>query len=188
MPPTIFGSFRIKACAIGVVTTSRFVAHRVANQVGNAEKVKLLRYMALLIDVYKLSKPFRSERKLPRRDELKTILVDLPEALLEGVRRKFTVAGSMSKQMSDSLIMHLCAMALMVDNCELDIWDLKEDLMLETKQMMQYFMEVGAKMKILPEEKRKKMGLDKVGAAQHRIAKLVLPLVFPKVSVGRRAK
>ncbi|KAE9374433.1 hypothetical protein N431DRAFT_437864 [Stipitochalara longipes BDJ] len=171
-----------------VQTTSRFVARRMQTHVENPEKLKLLRYMLLLIDIYNASKPGRFGRGLPRREDLKKVLGDIPEAVLEGVKRKFTEAGIMNRQMSDSMIMYLCALAMMVDSAEVDIWDLKEDLKLETKEMSLYFTEIGAKIAPLGEAERKRMRLEKAAAAQHRVAKLRGPLKYPQVSQGRSRK
>jgi DNA-directed RNA polymerase I subunit RPA49 len=171
-----------------VRTSSRFVARRVQNQASNTEKLKLLRYMLLLLDFYNNSSPIRGGRKLPKREDLKKILGDVPEAVLEGVKRKFSQGGTMNKAMANSLIMHLCALACMVDNCEVDTWDLKEDLKLETKEMSLYFHEVGAKITTLGDAERKRLGLEKAAAAQHRVAKLKVPLDFPKTPQGKKRR
>ena len=171
-----------------ITTSSRFVARRLQMHAQNPEKLKILRYMLLLIDFYNASSGGKFGRRLPKRDDLKKILGDMPEAALEGVKRKFTNAGIMNKQMSDSLIMHLCAMAFMVDGADVDTWDLKEDLKLETKQITIYFTQIGAKIASLGEVERKKLGLEKAAAAQRRVAKLKAPLTYPKVSVGRRMR
>lgn len=77
-------------------------------------------------------------------------------------------------------------MACLVDNYDVETFDLQEDLKLETKVMSQYFSEIGAK--IVPLGAAEARKLDKVSAAQRKIAKLRLPLVFPKVSFGRASK
>jgi len=171
-----------------VQTSSRFVARRMHAHVENHEKLKLLRYMLLLIEFYNASKPARFGRMLPRREDLKKFLGDMPEAVLEGVKRKFTEGGVMSRQMSDSMLMYLCALAMMVDSAEVDMWDLKEDLKLETKEMSVYFTEIGAKIAPLGEAERRKRGLEKAAAAQHKVAKLRAPLKYPQVSQGRARK
>ena len=171
-----------------IQTSSRFVARRMQAHFKNPEKLKLLRYMLLLIDLYNASKPGRHGRTLPRREDLKKVLGDMPEAVLEGVKRKFTEGGQMSKQMTDSMFMYLCALAMMVDSAEVDIWDLKDDLKLETREMSVYFMQIGAKIVPLGEAERRKKGLEKVAAAQHKVAKLRAPLKYPQVSQGRARK
>lgn len=169
-----------------VRTNSRFVARRMYNHVDNPEKLKLLRYILLLMDLYNSCRPGRFGRTLPKREELKKILGDMPEAVLEGVKRKFTNAGTMPRQMSDSLIMYVCALALMVDNTEVEMWDLKEDLKMETKEMSLYFTEIGCRIAPLGEAERKRLRLEKAAAAQRKVAKLRTPLTYPKVSQGRR--
>lgn len=170
-----------------VFVNSRHVAERIVNAaMHGVEKLKLLRYMLLLIEFYNACQPTRGGRKLPRRDETKKILGDMPEAVLEGIKRKFSDAGVMSKFKVDLLITHLCALALLVDNYEVDMYNLKEDLKLETKPMEQYFREIGAKSSALSQVMAKSKNLDKVQAAQRKMAKLKLPLDFPKVGFGRR--
>jgi len=171
-----------------IVTNSRFVAHRIQNFVSNAEKLKLLRFMLLLLDFYNASRSGRGGRTMPKREDLKKILGDMPEAVLEGVKRRFSEGGTMPKFKVDSLIMHLCALACVVDNFEVNTWDLKEDLKLETKEIAQYFHEIGAKITGLSDVERKRLGLEKAAAAQRKVAKLKIPLDFPKVSQGRKRK
>ena len=167
---------------------SQFVVNRIHGVTMNIEKMKVLRYMLLLLEVYMGSKPNRSGRNLPKREEMKSFLGDMPEAVIESVKRKFSEAGTMSKFKVDFMITHLCAMACVVDNYEVNMWDLKEDLKLETSKMAQYFHEIGAKIRTLPEAEKKRLNLDKAQASQHKVAKLKLPLDFPKVPVGRRAR
>ncbi|KAE8446108.1 hypothetical protein EG329_012479 [Mollisiaceae sp. DMI_Dod_QoI] len=168
---------------------SQFVAYRLQRGRGSdLEKLRIMRYMLLLLEVYNTATTVRGLKKLPNRETLKNLpgSGDMPEAVFEGVRRKFTEGGLMTKYLSDLLITHLCAMACLVDNFEVDMWDLKEDLKLEMKPMSQYFNEIGAKIGILGEAERKRMGLERAAAAQRKVAKLKLPLDFPKVSFGRR--
>ena len=165
---------------------SQYVARRIANAASSVEKLKLLRYMLLLLELYNSSRLVRGVRILPKRDDLKRILDEIPEVVMEGVRRKFADAGSMSKFQQDLMITHLCALAFLVDNFELDTWDLKEDLKLETKEMAQYFHEIGAKISAFSAVEGKKMGLERAAIAQRKIAKLKLPLDFPRVAFGRK--
>ncbi|TVY86384.1 DNA-directed RNA polymerase I subunit [Lachnellula willkommii] len=175
-----------------VVTNSRFVSHRVAKVATNVEKLKILRYMLLALEILRVSKPGKGRDNrsflLPRRDELKTLIGDMPEAVLQSFTRKFSDSGAISKFKFDLLITHLCAMACLVDNYEVDVWDLKEDLRLEIKPMAQYFNEIGCKIANFPEAERKRLEMDKAAAAQRRIAKLKLPLSFPKAAFARARK
>jgi DNA-directed RNA polymerase I subunit RPA49 len=172
-----------------IIVNSRYVAHRIQSAGSNIEKLKILRYMLLLIDFLNIAKPARGgARALPKRDSMKTAMGGIPEVLVEGVKRKFADGGFIPKFKSDLLITHLCAMACLVDNYEVDMFDLQEDLRLETKDMAQYFREIGAKVGALSEAQRKVLKLEKAAAAQRRVAKLKLPLDFPKVAFGRRAR
>lgn len=125
-----------------VLLPSRFVANRMQNHGANVEKLKILRYMLLLIEILNACKSNRGVRNLPRRDELKKLLGDTPEAVLESIKRKFTEGTSITKFGADLIITHLCALACLVDNFEVDTFDLKEDLKLENKEMSQYFNEI----------------------------------------------
>ncbi|KUJ19884.1 RNA polymerase I associated factor, A49-like protein [Mollisia scopiformis] len=170
-----------------IVISSSYVANRIGRtKYDNIEKLKILRYMLLLIDVYNNCTIMRGQRKLPNPRTLREVIGDMPEAVLEGVKRNFTEGGLMSKYKSDLLITHLCAMACLVDNFEVDMWDLKEDLKLEMKPMAQYFNEIGARNGALGVAEKQRLGLDKAAAAQRKVAKLKLPLDFPKVGFGRR--
>jgi DNA-directed RNA polymerase I subunit RPA49 len=171
-----------------VVTNSRFVSHRVTKVATNVEKLKILRYMLLALEILRVSKPKGKSYMLPRRDELKTLVGDMPEAVLESFKRKFSDSGFISKFKFDLLTTHLCAMACLVDNYEVDVWDLKNDLKLEIRPMAQYFHEIGCKVGTFPEAERKRLGMEKAAAAQRRIAKLKLPLDFPKVAFARARK
>ena len=171
-----------------IVVQSEYVAHRIQNTASSPEKLKILRYLLLLIDLHISSKPKFSKRVLPRRDEMKRVAGGLPEAVVESVRRQFSSNGEMSKYQTDLLTTHICALACLVDNYTVDMYDLQSDLRLDTKGMSQYFQEIGAKIVALPEAVRKELGLDKATAAQRKVAKLKLPLEFPRVAFARRAR
>lgn len=168
-----------------VVLSSRFVALRISKCQANVEKLKILRYMLLMLEVINACRVMKSIRSLPRREELKQLLGDMPEAVLENIKRRFASGNEISKYNFDLMITHLCAMACLVENFEVDTFDLKEDLKLENKEMSQYFMEIGAKIAVLGDAERKRLGLEKAAAAQRKVAKLKLPLEFPKISFGR---
>lgn len=169
-----------------ITCTSSYVARRLGKtRHDNIEKLKILRYMLLLIDVYNNAPGIRGMKRWPSPSTLKGAVGNVPEAVLEGVKRKFADGGFISKYKSDLIITHLCAMACLVDNYEVDCWDLKEDLKLEMKPMAQYFNEIGAKIVAIGEAERKKLGLTKAQGSQRKVAKLKLPLEFPKVQFGR---
>ncbi|ATY63333.1 RNA polymerase I associated factor [Cordyceps militaris] len=159
----------------GVQTVSKFVATRVNAIASNdaAEiRLRVLRYMSFVVCFYLNTKPGRQKgtRSVPPRDKLREALAPAPEAVIENIRRKFSDAGEMRKFHVDLLITHLCAFACIADNFEVDTQDLRYDLRTDDKTMNQYFREIGARIK--PTSKK--------GQGPTTIARLVLPLDFPK--------
>lgn len=159
---------------------SRFVAHRI-NRIGSGEsavlRLRVLRYLYFLVLLYLTSKKGkdRGTRDVLKKDKLTEELAPAPPPVVESIRRKFSDNGVMRKQHVDLLATHCAAFACILDNFETNTWDLKEDLGLEQKQMTQYFMEIGATMKKVKAEGR-----------MDSIARLRLPLVFPKIRQMRR--
>ncbi|KAL2282742.1 hypothetical protein FJTKL_10364 [Diaporthe vaccinii] len=159
---------------------SRFVAHRI-NRIGSGEsavlRLRVLRYLYFLVLLYLTSKKGkdRGTRDVLRKDKLTEELAPAPPPVVESIRRKFSDNGVMRKQHVDLLATHCAAFACILDNFETNTWDLKEDLGLDQKQMTQYFMEIGAMMKKVKAEGR-----------MDSIARLRLPLVFPKIRQMRR--
>lgn len=88
----------------------------------------------------------------------------------------------------DNLITHLCAMSLFVDGWETDTTDLKGDLQLETKKVIQYFQELGCRIGPMNEKDRNAAKLTAAEAKVRRMARLVIPLDFPRLSKGPRGK
>lgn len=159
---------------------SRFVAHRI-NRVGSGEsavlRLRVLRYLYFLVLLHLTSKKGkdRGTRDVLKKDKLTEELAPAPPPVVESIRRRFSDNGVMRKQHVDLLATHCAAFACILDNFETNTWDLKEDLGLEQKQMNQYFMEIGATMKRVKAEGR-----------TDSIARLKLPLVFPKIRQMRR--
>lgn len=168
-----------------VVVKSRFVARRIQRLSTDVTKLRTLRYVLCLLDFYNSAKPVRGGRTIPKRNDLSNALGDVPDAVQQNIRRKFSTAGNISKFQGDLLITHLCALACLLDNFEVDMFELKEDLKLESKEIAQYFHEIGSRIVAPTENQRKALGLDKASAAQRKFAKLKLPLDFPKVAFGR---
>ncbi|KAI9768485.1 MAG: DNA-directed RNA polymerase I subunit rpa49 [Geoglossum simile] len=167
-----------------ITSKSRYVCRRV-QKIGEArdvQKLKVLRYLQLLLDFYfSLGKVSKDGRKLPRREELREAL-GVPDFLVERVRKRFADGGQpMIKWRVDNLITHIAALALVVDGFEVDIYDLKEDLRLETKEAALYFQEVGCRVLPLTDRERDRMGkLTKAEASSHKMAKLRVPVEYPK--------
>ena len=167
---------------------SKWVASRITKVAASTEKLKCLRYMLLLVDLYNSLQFIRGGKKLPKKEDMRKLAGNMPESILEGMRRKFADGATMSKFQVDLLITHICALACLVDNFEVDMWDLRLDMKMEIKQMQLYFHEIGARIVAFPEARRAALGIDKAMAAQRKLARLKLPLDFPKVSFGKRLK
>jgi DNA-directed RNA polymerase I subunit RPA49 len=97
-------------------------------------------------------------------------------------------SANSKKFQTDLLFTHACALSLIIDNFEVDTYDLREDLNLESKEIGLYYSEIGARVSSANEGQRKALGLDKATAMQRKFAKLKLPLEFPKPKFARKAR
>lgn len=106
--------------------------------------------------------------------------------------------SEMTKWKVDNLVTHICALALIIDNFETDVNDIREDLGLDNKQFVshecvgetlhtnllyritQYFHEIGCAVTPPTEKDRERLRLSKADVPNHRIARLRIPLDFPK--------
>ena len=169
----------------------RFPAYRV-DALGKREDVqrlKALKYIELLLQFHDvLSGGGRSGKKVPKKEVMQKKLPDWPETVVDSVRRRFANANNeLPKWHMDNLYTHICALSLFVDGWTSDIQALKDDLKMENKEITQYFRELGCKVVALTDKEREQKGLNKGQAAQVKMAKLRLPLDFPKPRAGRRA-
>lgn len=174
-----------------VMFSHRYPADRLG-QVGKSEnvnRIKALRYLTLLLEFHDaLSTGGRGLKKVPKKEFLSKKLAAWPESLVDSVRRRFSDQGQeLPKWHQDFLYTHICALALYVDGWRTETSMLKDDLKMETRQVSQYMMELGAKIGPVTEKEREAMGLkSKAQAANVRVARLKLPLEFPKPRVGRK--
>lgn len=169
-----------------VFVRSKYVANRIQSNADKVDKLKILRYMLMLLDLYQSCSKSREGRILPRRDNLKEVIGNIPDAVLSAAKRKFSENGRINKYHVDLIITHLCAMSLLVDNYQTDTCDLKEDLQLDLSQITRYFYEIGVKSYPLGRSDAARYG--KALASQRRIARLKLPLIFPTFSFGGKKK
>ncbi|CAI6333404.1 unnamed protein product [Periconia digitata] len=177
----------------GVQVTSRYVAKRILKLVKNKqiEKLKMLRFILLCIKFNEsLSSKGRGPKRVPPKDKLATLMGDdVDEAVINGIRRKFASENNeMTRWHIDNLITHICAAALLVDGFEVDVNDLRNDLRLENKEVRQYFAELGCRVAAPTETDRTKLKLTKAESLNHFVARLKLPLVFPKIKTGPSKK
>ncbi|MCJ1247307.1 DNA-directed RNA polymerase I subunit rpa49 [Trapelia coarctata] len=173
-----------------IETHSRFVSHRVIRvvQSGDVKRLKALRYVLLMLDWFGGLKPGqKGAKRLPQREDIrKAVGEEIQDFLVDGLRRKFAPdkhygGSAMNKWAIDNFMTHISALAVIIDHFETDMADLQNDLKLDTKQMSQYFHEIGCRVAALTEPERIKFKIDAKEKSTHRIAKLRLPLEFPKI-------
>ena len=168
----------------------RVPAFRVAatGKSGDTLRLKALRYLNLLLQFHDaLQNASRSGKKVPKKDVLQQKLSSWPEPLVDSVRRRFANAqNELPKWHMDNLYTHMCALNLYVDGWTTNISDLRDDVKMENKEILPYFRELGCKISALTETERERLGLKKAQASTTKMAKLRLPLDFPKARSGRR--
>jgi DNA-directed RNA polymerase I subunit RPA49 len=101
-----------------------------------------------------------------------------------------TFTSKLTKWHVDRLILHICTLALITDNFSVDMYLIREDLRLESRQVSLYFGELGARMGNPTEVERmgKLGGIPKSEASIHKMARLKLPLAFPKTAIRNQKK
>ncbi|KAL5342969.1 A49-like RNA polymerase I associated factor-domain-containing protein [Aspergillus crustosus] len=133
----------------------------------------------------------------------------IPDPIIDGIRRKFAPGGSMLSK-NDVTLLHttICALSLHIppqpvkdgiptpnggnapNEIATDPSDLRDDLQLENPDIQQYFRELGCRVDKPRETEFAKWGIrgGKAEAATRRVARLRIPVEFPKVSRagGRR--
>ncbi|KAF2205840.1 RNA polymerase I associated factor, A49-like protein [Delitschia confertaspora ATCC 74209] len=167
---------------------SRFVAKRMNKLAKNGEskdikKLKVLRFILLGMNLLASLKAHgKGAKSLPKREKLLEVL-GAGGAVLDGLRRRFvSESNDLTRWHVDHLITHICAAALIVDDFEVDVNDLRDDLKLENKDIKHYFLEIGCRVTNPTETERTKMKITKAETVNHSIAKLKLPLVFPRAA------
>jgi DNA-directed RNA polymerase I subunit RPA49 len=166
----------------GLQLASRFVANRVVREAAKPDSVlrlRRLRYLLLLIVFWRTTSKGKGHGvwRIAKREKLRESMAPAPEHVLESIRRQFSEQGEMRKLQVDLLMTHCAALALVIDGFEMDIFDLREDLKLEEKEMSQYVAELGGTTEV-----------KKMDGRRARIAKLRLPLQFPKLRVPIRRR
>ena len=172
----------------------RFPAARV-EAIGKSDdllRLKALRYLSLLLEFHdaltQLSGRSGTGKKVPKKDKLVAKLADWPEALIDSVRRRFANAAGneLPKWHMDNLYTHICALSLYVDGWTTDVTLLRDDLRMENKEIGQYFRELGCQVGAPTEKESQGRKMGKKVAGVTRMARLRLPLDFPRPRVSRR--
>ncbi|KXS99145.1 hypothetical protein AC578_9797 [Pseudocercospora eumusae] len=170
----------------------QYPATRLKFVADDPRKLKALKYLTLLLEFHNvLSNAGKAGKKLPKKEVVQKRLPPSrwSEQLVDSVRRRFTDESGqeLGKWQMDNLYTHICALALFIDNMEVDIWLLKEDTKLDIRTLGQYFHELGARVGPVTEAERTRREMTKAQAAATRMARLKLPLQFPQTRKGRRA-
>ncbi|RAR14300.1 RNA polymerase I associated factor, A49-like protein [Stemphylium lycopersici] len=183
------------AAGQGVSVTSKYVAKRIVKLAKNKQiqKLKVLRFILLCINFNAslIGGGGPRPKKIPIKGKLEAAMgEDTPAGCVMAIRRKFAPEGNseMPRWNVDNLMTHIAAAALIVDDYAVDVNDLREDLKLENKEIKQYFAELGCKLAAPTQTDLTNMKLTKAESANHFIAKLKLPLTFPKVGGARPKK
>ncbi|OAL02587.1 RNA polymerase I associated factor, A49-like protein [Phaeosphaeriaceae sp. SRC1lsM3a] len=178
----------------GVNVSSKFVARRIVALSRNKQiqKLKVLRFILLCINFSAaLSGGGRGAKKIPPKGKLEALMGDdVPAGCVMAIRRKFATEGSfeMPRWNIDRLHTHIAAAALIVDDNEVDVNDLRDDLRIDNKEIQAYFAELGCRVGAPTGTDLTKHKLSKAEANNHYIAKLKLPLKFPRIGGPRKGK
>lgn len=171
----------------------RFPAFRLQGLVKGEqiERLKALKYLHILLEFNDTlpSSSGKSAKKVPKKEVLAKRLSHWPDALVTLVRKRFaSEANDMTKWHQQKLHTHMCALSLFVDHWATDTSNLKDDLRLETREIQQYFREIGCKVAAPTEADKERFNITKTkdAARSVRVAKLKLPLEFPQARTGRR--
>lgn len=174
----------------GIEFHHRFPAARVVSVVKSSDsnRLKALGYLACLLDFHDaLIGAGRSGKKVPKPAILAEKVPHWKPELLTSIRNRFaTPSHELPKWNMDNLYTHICAIALYVDGWVTDTTTLKDDLRLDAQQITAYFKELGCRLSKPTEREREAQGLTKTQADAMRVARLKLPLEFPKVRLSRK--
>lgn len=174
-----------------ILTKSRFVSHRIQTLVSSNDvrKLKTLKYLLLLLEWYNVlpASGKLGARSVPKPEHMYAKLEGWSSFLVDGVTTRFTEQGgrTVTRWHLDNLITHICALAVTVDGFTTDVYDLQQDLKLEMKDMRKYYREIGCQASPPTEAEMRKMGIGKAEGKGRVMARLKLPLEFPKMRVMR---
>ncbi|KAA8910894.1 RNA polymerase I associated factor, A49-like protein [Sphaerosporella brunnea] len=161
----------------------------------HTRELKLLKYIASLIDFYRFQQKGRG--KLPPLSKAKGSFHGTSPVILEGFYSRFTEAVSgqtikgedgkikdsdrhmVSPRLEQKILFWLAILSLMVDKYDVDILDLKHDLNIQPREIAQAFREVGCQIRELTKLQYTTAKMTLAEARQHKRAVLKVPLEFP---------
>ena len=170
---------------------SRYVARKLAATVqsGDVKKLKTMRYLLLLVEWFAALKPSsKVGKRVPKLEEMEDLFAAYGREIVTGVARRFADGFILNKWHVDNVITHILAIAVTLDNFVLDTNDIREDLKLEHKDVSKYFAELGCVLARPSDAERGALDIMKAEAQNHSIARLKLPLSFPKTRMGTAKK
>ena len=170
---------------------SRYVARKLIVTVksGDVKKLKVMRYLLLLIEWFASMKTgAKSIKKVPKIEELGSLVEAYGSETVKNVARRFADGFQLNKWYNDNLITHILALAITLDNFTIDTHDIREDLKLEIREVDKYFHELGCSIALPSEAEQNALKISKAEGRNHRIAKLRIPLTFPKMRTAISAK
>ncbi|KAK3048859.1 DNA-directed RNA polymerase I subunit rpa49 [Extremus antarcticus] len=162
----------------------RFPAYRVQD-LGKTDQIlrlKALKYLQLLLEFHDLlPSSGRNGRKVPKKDVLDAKLASWPPTLVASVRTRFADStNALTKWHMQNLHAHICALSLFADGWVTDTSNLRDDLRLDAKETVQFFRELGCRIAAPTEGERERWGIKKGQEKSVKVARLRLPLEFPK--------
>ncbi|KAL1650620.1 DNA-directed RNA polymerase I subunit rpa49 [Didymella pomorum] len=178
----------------GVQVNSKYVAKRILKLCRNkqVQKLKALRFILLCINFNAAlgNQAGRYARRIPPKGKLESLMNEEDNIpLVNAIRRKFgSENNDMPRWNVDNLMTHVAAAALIVDDFEVDVNDLREDLKIENKEIKQYFHELGCRVGPPTQTDMTKFKLTKADSNNHHVAKLRLPLAFPRVNIPTKKR
>lgn len=174
-----------------VQTKSRFVARRLRAAVGSGHvrRVKALRYLLLLLEWFIGLRPGpKAGKKVPKLEEMVPLVEAYGSETVLNLTRRFADGFQLNKWHIDNVITHILAIAITIDKFTVDTYDIREDLRLEVKDVTKYYAELGCVVALPTDAEKGVLKITKAEAQSHRIAKLKLPLVFPKIPAAARRR
>ncbi|KAF8626019.1 hypothetical protein AX15_005111 [Amanita polypyramis BW_CC] len=153
---------------------------------GRRKKLKLLIYISAMFMFYKIAQSKRIEK-----DKLNAKMTGISDLIIDSLTRRFSevARGSNEHQMTNTtrttLLTHLFALCLKVDNYATDTSIIAHDLSISVLNVNQLFKSLGCKIAILNAQELSRLGLPQSAAASKR-AILSAPVDFPKSRVGKK--
>ncbi|KAF8630259.1 hypothetical protein AX17_005445 [Amanita inopinata Kibby_2008] len=149
-------------------------------------KLKLLFYISAMFMFYKAA-----QVKVIERDKLGSKLAGVPDLIINNLMTRFSEVArdsnehQMTPKMKTTLLTHIFALCLKVDNYATDTTILAEDLSMNVQRANQLFKSLGCKISPLNDKELSRLGLPKSVAGSKR-AILSAPVEFPKPKLGKK--